>query len=167
MRQTPFDTRRSATVMLLIALVAAHFLLFGLSRLFPNVPFGDYLALSLQGLKHGFVWQLLTYQFMHAGLLHLFFNCWAIYVFGQDVEMALGRKSFLTLYFSSGIVGGAAQALAGLALDRDFAAPVVGASAAAFGLAAAFAMLFPNRVLLLFFVLPMRAKWLLALSYRF
>jgi membrane associated rhomboid family serine protease len=163
MRQTPFDTRRSATVVLLIALVVAFFFLFAVDQ-FSNFPTLKYLALSLAGLEHGYVWQLLTYQFMHANLLHLFFNCWAIYVFGQDVEMALGRRSFLTLYFSSGILGGAAQALAGLVLDRDFAAPVVGASAAAFGLAAAFAMLFPNRVLLLFFILPMRAKWLLALA---
>ena len=162
MRQAPFDTRRSATVMLLIANVAAFLGQTAAYRVF-GFPVDHYFALSLGGLEHGFIWQLLTYQFMHAGLLHLFFNCWAIYVFGQDVEMALGRKSFLTLYFSSGILGGVAQALAGLGLGRDFAAPVVGASAAAFGLAAAFAMLFPDRVLLLFFILPMRAKWLLAL----
>jgi len=164
MRQTPFDTRRSATVMLLIALVAAFFLQFGLSRVF-GFSVVKYSALSLWGLKHGYVWQLLTYQFMHANLLHLFFNGWAVYVFGRDVEMALGRKSFLTLYFSSGIVGGIAQALAGLVSSDYFGAPVVGASAAAFGLTAAFAMLFPDRVLLLFFVLPMRAKWLLALCF--
>ncbi len=162
MRQTPFDTRRSATVMLLVANAVAFLFQFAVSR-FSDFPLDDYFALSVQGLRHGYVWQLLTYQFMHAGLLHLFFNCWAIYVFGHDVEMALGRKSFLTLYFSSGILGGMAQALAGLVSDRYFGAPVVGASAAAFGLAAAFAMLFPDRVLLLFFVLPMRAKWLLAL----
>jgi len=162
MRQSPFDTRRSMTVMLLIANVVAFLLQSALYR-FSSFPVLDYFALSLKGLAHGCIWQLLTYQFMHAGLLHLFFNCWAIYVFGQDVEMALGRKSFLTLYFSSGILGGAAQALAELASPIYFRGPVVGASAAAFGLAAAFAMLFPNRVLLLFFVLPMRAKWLLAL----
>lgn len=163
MRETPFDTRRSATVMLLIALVAA-FLLQKFVDLLPSVRFNEYFALSLRGLQHGYVWQLLTYQFMHVGLLHLLFNCWAIYVFGHDVEMALGRNSFLTLYFSSGIIGGAAQTLAELASPVYFRGPVVGASAAAFGLAAAFAVLFPNRVLLLFFVLPIRAKWLLALS---
>jgi membrane associated rhomboid family serine protease len=163
MRETPFDTRRSATIMLLIALVAAFLVQSVVSR-FSSFPVNDYFALSLWGLKHGYIWQLLTYQFMHGGLLHLFFNCWAVYVFGHDVEMALGRKSFLTLYFSSGILGGVAQALAGLVSPDYFAGPVVGASAAAFGLAAAFAMLFPDRVLLLFFILPMRAKWLLALA---
>ena len=167
MRETPFDTRRSATVMLLIALVAAFLLqsvVYRFSGVRFSVRFSECFALSLRGLEQGCIWQLVTYQFMHAGLWHLFFNCWAIYVFGHDVEMALGRRSFLTLYFSSGILGGAMQALAGLVSPVYFGGPVVGASAAAFGLAAAFAMLFPNRVLLLFFILPMRAKWLLALA---
>jgi membrane associated rhomboid family serine protease len=149
--------------MLLIALVAAFLVQKVVERFFPSFAFYDYFALSLWGLKHGYVWQVLTYQFMHAGLLHLLFNCWAIYVFGHDVEMALGRNSFLTLYFSSGVIGGVAQVLAEMASPVYFRGPVVGASAAAFGLAAAFAVLFPNRVLLLFFILPMRAKWLLAL----
>jgi len=172
MRQAPFDTRRSATVMLLIANVVAFLVQTAVSRFSVTdqntgytIPVLDYyFALSPSGLKHGFIWQLLTYQFMHASPLHLFFNCWAVYVFGHDVEMGLGRKSFLTLYFSSGILGGLAQTLSGLVLPLKFGGPVVGASAAAFGLVAAFAMLFPDRVLLLFFVLPMRAKWLLALS---
>jgi membrane associated rhomboid family serine protease len=128
-------------------------------------PIDETFALSLYGLEHGRLWQLLTYQFMHAGALHLIFNCWAIYVFGQELEIALGRRPFLTLYFCSGILGGVAQALselAGLGPAGDL--PVVGASAAAFGLAAAFAMLFPNRVFLLFFVLPIRAKWLVAFA---
>jgi membrane associated rhomboid family serine protease len=160
MRQRPFNSHRSATVMLLIANVAAFILQTALSR-FSDFP-AKYLALSLWGLEHGCLWQLLTYQFMHANVLHLLFNCWAVYVFGRDVEMALGRKTFLALYFSSGVLGGLTQALAGLTLGDAFAGSVVGASAAAFGLVAAFAMLLPDRVLLLFFILPMRARWLLA-----
>ena len=128
----------------------------------------DYFALSVDGLRHGFVWQLLTYQFMHGGWLHLLLNCWAIYVFGREVEGTLGWKRFLTLYFSSGVIGGLFQALAGVLLGGAFAAPVVGASAGAFGLVAAFATLYPERplMLLLFFIIPvsMRAKFLLLFS---
>jgi hypothetical protein len=105
-----------------------------------------------------------TYQFMHGGLLHLVVNLWAIYVFGNEVELALGRRSFLTLYLGSGIIGGIVQTLAAFAFRGEFAVPVVGASAAAFGLAAAFALLFPDRLLLLFFVIPIRAKYLLVFS---
>jgi len=57
-------------------------------------------------LSHGYVWQLLTFQFMHGNFLHLLLNCWAIFMFGREVEQALGRKSFLTLYLSSGVIGG-------------------------------------------------------------
>ena len=65
-------------------------------------------------------------------------------------------KSFLTLYFTSGVIGGLFQALAGVLLGGAFAAPVVGASAGAFGLVAAFATLYPERplMLLLFFIIP-------------
>jgi membrane associated rhomboid family serine protease len=163
MRQTPFDARRSATVILLCVNVAAFFLQFALER-FSTFPTRDYFALSVEGLAHGRVWQLLSYQFMHAGPLHLLFNCWAIYVFGRDVEDALGRKPYWALYLGSGIIGGLFQALAGLLLGGYFAAPVVGASAAAFGLVAAYAILFPDRIILLFFILPLRAKYLLLLS---
>ena len=172
MRRASFGPRRSATVTLLLINIAAFILQelvlpsfkgFSLGRLF------EYFALSAAGLRHGYVWQLLTFQFMHANWMHLLGNCLAIFVFGRDVEEALGRKNFLTLYFSSGIIGGLFQALAGVLLAQNFAhfagfaAPVVGASAGAFGLTAAFALLFPDRVLLLFFIIPMRAKFLLLL----
>ena len=87
------------------------------------------LALSKTAILEGHVWQLLTFQFMHANWMHLLGNCVAIFVFGRDVEEALGRKNFLTLYFSSGIIGGLFQALAGVFLGGSFAGPVVGASA--------------------------------------
>ena len=135
---------------------------------FSSFPTNGYFALSVEGLRHGFVWQLLTYQFMHGGLLHLLLNCWAIYVFGREVEETLGRNRFLTLYFTSGVIGGLFQALAGVLFGGHFAAPVVGASAGAFGLVAAFATLYPERplMLLLFFIIPvsMRAKFLLLFS---
>ena len=102
MRQSPFDSRRSATVMLLIANVLAFVLECVLYGYPPRFPQDGYLALSWTGLQHGYVWQLLTFQFMHGGLLHLLLNCWVIYAFGRELEQALGVKRFLALYFSSG-----------------------------------------------------------------
>ena len=168
MRRSPFDPRRSATVVLLIALVAVFLGKLIAGRFFPSFPLNDYFALSVAGLRHGFVWQLLTFQFLHGGWLHLIFNCWAIYVFGRELEEALGAKRFLALYFLSGTIGGLVQALFGLLLGGWFAIPVMGASAGGFGLVAAFAALFPERslTLLLFFIIPinMRAKFLLLFS---
>ena len=127
-----------------------------------------YFALSVEGLERGFVWQLLTFQFMHAGLWHLVFNCWAIYVFGRAIEEMIGWKKILILFLSSGVVGGIFQVLVALLWPGLFGGPVVGASAGGFGLIAAFAVLFPERelMLLLFFILPIRlsAKTLLMLS---
>jgi rhomboid family protein len=129
----------------------------------------DYFALSLDGLRHGFVWQLLTYQFMHASFWHIFGNSLAIYFFGRELEILLGWKKYLTLFFASGVVGGIFQVLTTKIWPEIFPdAGVVGASAGAFGLVAAFALIYPERelMLLLFFVIPlrMRAKTLLVFS---
>jgi len=167
MRRPAFRFRWSATVVLLVVNVVAFIFQSAVER-FSNFPTNDYFALSVEGLRHGFVWQLLTYQFMHGGWLHLLLNCWAIYIFGREVEETLGRNIFLTLYFASGVIGGLFQALAGVLLGGTFAMPVVGASAGAFGLVSAYAALYPERplMLLLFFIIPvsMRAKFLLLFS---
>jgi membrane associated rhomboid family serine protease len=168
MRRPAFRPVWSATLVLLVVNVVAFIFQNVLYTWVPSFPTDDYLALSVSGLQHGYAWQLLTYQFMHGGWLHLLLNCWAIYVFGREAEGTLGWKRFLTLYFSSGVIGGLFQALAGLLLKGAFAAPVVGASAGAFGLVAAFSTLYPERplTLLVFFIIPvsMRAKFLLLLS---
>jgi len=127
---------------------------------------GTYFALSLDGLKQGFVWQLLTFQFMHAGWMHIIFNSLAIYFFGRPVEEALGRRHFLTLYLSAGIIGGLVQMLFALWLP-SFDGAVVGASAGAAGLIAAFAILhWTERFSLLIYFIPvnMTGKTLLAVS---
>jgi len=164
MRRPAFRLAWSATVVLLVLNVAA-FILQKVLDSYTGFPIYAWFALSVEGLRHGFVWQLLSYQFMHGGWLHLLLNCWAIYVFGREIEDTLGWRSFLALYFASGVIGGLLQALLGVLLNGVFAAQVVGASAGAFGLVAAFAALYPERplMLLLFFIIPvnMRAKFLL------
>src|SRR5690349_19370210 len=105
MRRPSGSVYRSATFTL-IALNVLAFLL-QISLLGPSLPFtrgASLFALSADGLRHGYVWQLVTFQFMHANFLHLLLNCVAIYIFGTGVEEALGRKSFYVLYFSSGIL---------------------------------------------------------------
>jgi membrane associated rhomboid family serine protease len=169
MRQPEYGRRMSLTV----ALIIVNAIVFVFELLVSGNPHSlfiedQYFALSVEGLKNGFIWQLFTFQFMHAGLLHILANCWAIYVFGRAIEETLGWKKFLILYLSSGVVGGICQVLAALLWPGLFGGPVVGASAGGFGLIAAFAVLFPERelMLLLFFILPIRlsAKMLLMLS---
>jgi membrane associated rhomboid family serine protease len=131
-----------------------------------SFPVSEYFGLSAQGLLNGYVWQPITFQFLHAGLWHLLVNCVVIYFFGRPVEEMLGRRRFLGIYFGGGVVGGLLQVMASLLWPHHFGSGgVVGASAGAFGLVASFAMLAPEQplTLLLFFVIPisMRAKFLL------
>jgi len=129
-------------------------------------------ALSQKGLLQGHVWQLVTYQFMHGGLLHLLVNMLLVFFFGRAIEDALGRKGVLRIYLLSGVVGGLVQLLYQVVMQKlthsYYGASVVGASASGLGLLAAFATLFPHReiTLLLFFFIPvsLRARTLLWIS---
>src|SRR5687767_11952199 len=164
MRNLSFSPRWSATVILLIV----NLLVFILSQ-FNQAYFWrglePKLYLSLEGIKHWYLWQLVTFQFFHGGWLHLFLNLWALYVFGKPLEDDLGKAKFLRLYFSSGVFGGLLQVGLAAVIPSQFYGPVIGASAGIFGLIAAYASLYPERQLsiLLAFIIPvtLRAKFLL------
>ena len=121
-----------------------------------------YGALSLTGLKSGFVWQLLTFQFLHGGMGHLVFNGIALYYFGRGLESTIGKRSFLSLYLLSGFAGGLVQILLGLVSER-FGGGVVGASAGICGLVAAYALMNPQSTIYAFLILPIRAVYFLPL----
>ena len=170
--QPKFGVRWSSlTVRFLIAYALVFLLEQFLTATNPEYEnqFLKFFALSNEGLAHGFVWQFVTYQFMHAGFLHLFLNGWAIYSFGLALESELGKKRFATLMLASGIVGGGLQSAATFLWPHYFSGWVVGASACAFGLVAAFATLHPqmNLQLLIFFVIPVTvtARVLLIVSF--
>jgi membrane associated rhomboid family serine protease len=158
--QAPFRLRWTWTMILVAAYVAVLVAEQITTTFFQDKAFiFSYFELSRTGIEHGYVWQFVTYQFMHAGWLHLILNSWAILIFGNELEQALGARRYLTLVFSSGIVGGVFQVLVAMAWPW-FDGPVVGASACAFGLVAAFATLYPEQELtmLLFFVIPIRLR---------
>ena len=152
-----------------VALIIVNTVIFLAEWMAFNNPHGayfidNYFALSLAGLEHGYVWQLVTFQFLHAGWLHLIFNMLTVFFFGRPVEMALGRSRFLTLYLSSGVIGGVCQMGAAFALPGYFGGAVVGASAGALGLVSAFAVMnWWERFTLLiyFFPITMRGRTLL------
>jgi membrane associated rhomboid family serine protease len=166
--RAPFEAQWSATLVLIVINVIVFVVqnvVEGLG-LFPT--FYDYFALSVDGLKHGYVWQLITFQFLHAGVLHILGNLFVIYTFGRAVEEAVGKASFLKLYLLSGIFGGLLQMAAGLFLPHYFGSAVVGASAGGIGLLAAFATLFPQVELHMFFLpISFRARTLLWISIAF
>ena len=117
-------------------------------------------------LLHGHVWQLLSYSWLHDldQLTHVLFNCVALYFLGNQLARRWGTKTFLKFYLLSGLIAGIVTMLVGALVGWRFGNPVVGASGAIFGLVAANALLFPNAQFLLFFVLPVRARYLIWLS---
>ncbi|HEY2734896.1 MAG TPA: rhomboid family intramembrane serine protease [Polyangiales bacterium] len=88
----------------------------------------------------------LTSMFIHGSWLHIIFNMWSLYIFGDNVEDALGKGRFLLFYLVSGCAAAAGQVL----VDPSSTLPMIGASGAIAGVLAAYMRLFPNaRVLTL------------------
>jgi len=93
-------------------------------------------------------WQLITYSFLHATPVHLFFNMFALYMFGGELERLFGQKRFLNLYFVSVITAAITQLVVSSASGGE-SYPTVGASGGIFGLLLAYGMYFPNRTIVL------------------
>jgi membrane associated rhomboid family serine protease len=106
---------------------------------------------------------LITYQFVHGGFFHLFFNMLFLWVFGDNVEDAMGHLPFLVFYLVCGIAGGMAHAV----FSPDSSLPLVGASGAIAGVIAAYLMLHPRvRVwVLVFRILPLRVPSWVVLGF--
>ena len=118
-------------------------------------PFGAMIqnlgALWPVGSENFRLWQPVTYMFLHGGGTHLFFNMFALYMFGPYLEYKIGGKRFLLLYFTAGIIGNIGYAL----LSPSAFIPGLGASGAIYGIMAALAMLEPNLEVYLFFITPL------------
>lgn len=119
---------------------------------------GDYLRyLALvpsSFLGKGYLWQIVTYMFLHGGLIHVFFNMLFLWMMGSEIERAWGGKEFLKYYFVTGCGAGLVNAL----VQPHATTRTIGASGAIFGLIIAFALAFPDRELLLYFFIRMKAK---------
>jgi membrane associated rhomboid family serine protease len=149
-------------------LIIANVAIFGLQYLMGFViethfalwPFGSADA----GLPPFRPWQLLTYGFLHGGLAHLFFNMFAMYMFGSEIERLFGSRRYLTYYLLC-VIGAALMHLIVVATADMRLVPAVGASGGVFGLLLAFGMAWPHRKLMLLFPpIPMPA-WLFVTLY--
>ncbi|HET6197932.1 MAG TPA: rhomboid family intramembrane serine protease [Acetobacteraceae bacterium] len=107
-------------------------------------------------------WQLLTYAFLHANLMHVGFNMLALVMFGSPLEYTWGNRRFLTYYLVCVVGAGLCQLVVASWLSgQGLAYPTIGASGGIFGLLFAYGMLFPNqRVMLLIPPIPMKARTL-------
>jgi membrane associated rhomboid family serine protease len=133
-----------------------------LTKYFSLIPVGGYAAgtIGTQIIEWSFYpWQLITYQFMHGGFSHILFNMFSLWMFGIEVENYWGSKKFLYFYLTCGVAAGLCHLFISPLLGV-LPAPTIGASGAIYGVLAAFALLFPNRLIFLYFFIPVKAKYL-------
>jgi len=143
------------------ALIVANVAVYLLQGLVPQlvVPFALWpLATSSMNIGASFApWQLVTYAFLHGGLLHLAFNMFALYMFGSAIEQVFGTRRYLLFYFVSVVSAAITQLIVAMLAGGIY--PTIGASGGVFGLLLAYGMYFPrNRVMLLFPPIPMPAR---------
>ena len=158
-----FNPRTYSAAMILLWTNLAIFILQEINRTYIRSPIELYLMLSPAGIAKGYIWQLVTFQFLHADLWHLAFNLLGLFFLGRAVEDMIGTRRFLQVYFLAGTFGGIFQVLLGFVFGGPFAIPVVGASAGVFGITAVFGTLQPEATILFMFI-PMRAKFLVVVS---
>jgi len=138
------------------ALILANFVAYGLQFLLGQ-GFENLFALHpLQGAAYGlpsfYPWQLLTYGFMHDpnNFAHIFFNMFALFMFGSEIERLFGAKRYLVYYLLC-VIGAAVMHLIVVSVAHLPPAAVLGASGGVFGILLAYGMSFPHRKL---FVIP-------------
>ena len=121
-------------------------------------PVGHFIVAQFEGPVGFKLWQLITCGFLHASFLHLAINMYALWMFGSDVERALGPRHYFTLYFASLLCSSATQLAVVSMMSPTGVYPTVGASGAIFGILLAFGLMFPRRtIVLLFPPIPMPA----------
>ncbi|MEZ4239015.1 MAG: rhomboid family intramembrane serine protease [Myxococcota bacterium] len=155
--------RLQQTLFGLIAVNVLVFVAWQLSRGGPMLAvMSDNFTVSLEAVVHGRVWTLLTSEFSHYATGHLFFNMFALWVFGRGAGEAIGWRNLLALYGLGAVAASVAHV--GLQLVTGSPVPALGASGAVMAIAVVYALLFPNRTLLLNFFIPVPA-WVAVTGY--
>jgi membrane associated rhomboid family serine protease len=148
----PFQYRYDSVVLYLLGINVAVFLV---QRFYPR--FTSYVAMNpVAVIYYKWLWQFVSYMFAHGGISHLVFNMLALFIFGTQVERQMGSREFLLYYMVTGILAGLFSFviywLTGA--SRVF---LLGASGAIFAVQLAYAVFFPNSVIYIWGILPLRA----------
>ena len=121
-------------------------------------PNGEVIASGFQ------FWQVITYAFLHGGWSHIFFNMFALWMFGGPIEHLLGAKHYTFYYFFCAVTAAIAHMLVAHYYTHGFY-PTLGASGAIFGLLVAFGVMYPRlKMFLIFLPIPMPA-WVFVIGY--
>ncbi len=174
MRNAPFDIGPTNTPKvikgLILVYIALSFLWAISIKFFPIFSFHylqHALTLTTEGIRHGFIWELFTFFFIHPApsgitfsfLIGLAFTCYLLWVFGSSLLHSKGIKQFLILFFSSGIATGVFVSIPMLIFNLPY--PFMGSHATIFSLLMAWMILNPDARIFLFFTLPVNVVWLI------
>ena len=168
-QQTQFNFSISPTVKwLVIANLAVWVVLQIVLEKMLDVPFARFFALYPAKVIFDFaIWQPLTYMFLHTyQVTHIFFNMLMLWFLGTELEKRWGRKFFLSYYMISGVGAALFYCVGTMAYylykpsANALVIPVMGASGAVFGLLIAYGIIFAERIIYVFGVFPMKAKYL-------
>lgn len=153
----PFPRRDLNITFILIGInISVYFI----SMLAPRISL--YLALNPGTfLYYRFYWTPLTYMFTHGGMSHIIFNMLGLFFFGPQLEHRLGSWEFLTFYLVCGVLSGVFSLIFYILIGYNVF--LVGASGAIFAVLLAYAVYFPNAIVYLFFVIPIKTKVLVPL----
>ncbi len=139
-------------------LLIANGVVYLISRLSPAF-IDNYFGLVPRAVWGNFmIWQPFTYLFLHGSFWHILFNMFVLWMFGSDLERTWGGKEFLKFYLFCGVGAG----LFNVALQPNSYIPIIGASGAIYGILVGFAVLFPNRLVYIYFLFPVKVKYMVA-----
>ena len=110
-------------------------------------------------VRRFYIWQPVTYLFLHGSFMHILFNMLALWFFGKDLEDIWGTRRFLQFYFFCGIGAGVVVVIANYLFGNPRVI-TIGASGAIYGILMAWAVLWPDRIIYFNFLFPIKVKWL-------
>jgi membrane associated rhomboid family serine protease len=149
----PFRYQNNGSVYWLIGINALIFI----AMYFLGLQQLTYYLSMIPGLVlRGWVWTFVTYMFVHGGFSHILFNMLALFIFGIQVERYIGTREFLLFYFVTGTLAGIFSFFV-YYFTGTFAVVLMGASGAIFAVQLAYAVFFPNAIIYLWGILPLRA----------
>ncbi|MDR1900044.1 MAG: rhomboid family intramembrane serine protease [Treponema sp.] len=137
-------------------LIGVNVLVFFLERFVGRGNLVPYFAMVPAAVMQGWVWTFVSYMFLHNGFSHIFFNMFALFIFGVQVERQMGSREFLLFYFLTGILAGIFS-FAVYMLTGAYWVFLMGASGAIFAVQLAYAVLFPDSIIYIWGILPLRA----------
>lgn len=154
----------SPAVKVLLAVSALGFLAQLVCEQFWGIPLAAYLGFVPARLLSFWIWQPITYSFLHAGMFHLLFNLLVVWSVGSELERLWGVRTFLAFYLVCAVGGAVTHgvfSLLGIGPGPMF--PVIGSSGVVYGLLLAYGILFGDRMMYFFMLFPLEARYFVLL----